>query len=232
MSAWTHVNCNFRLADYNEVTDEDIYKVFGKQLLWGEKFNRDVNYLPRGSEGSLHINIFRENKDLDISVFGDLRDYEDFDGIGDWFNKCCNSFGIKQAYCQVIGSGGFGENFECQKLVSNEIFKVNISFRIDGSPKYQYIKEELIDKCPYFEEMNINIWENPDESCLASTTLVMSGDFDLNAGVDFNMRVNKWFNDSLKKFNIRQAFCQINYANEYSKVHTNSVTFQRFKQRG
>lgn len=50
MSIWTHVNCNFRLADYQVVSDKDIYKVFGKQLLWGEEFNGEEYYLPMGSE--------------------------------------------------------------------------------------------------------------------------------------------------------------------------------------
>ena len=61
MSIWTHVNCNFRLADYQVVSDKDIYKVFGKQLLWGEEFNGEEYYLPMGSEESLHFKILNSH---------------------------------------------------------------------------------------------------------------------------------------------------------------------------
>lgn len=229
MSIWTHVNCNFRLADYQVVSDKDIYKVFGKQLLWGEEFNGEEYYLPMGLEESLHINIFRGNEYLDVSVFGDLRAYEDFDEIGEWFNKCCNSFNIEQAYCQVTDSGGFGKNFECQNVVSSELFTVNISFRLDCSPEYQYIKGELVQKCPFSEKMKVHIWENTDDSCMASTVVIMFGDFDLDEGIEFDMKVKKWFNSSLEKFHVRQAFCQINYANDSSKIYKDKVTFQNFE---
>ena len=36
MSQWTHVAAIFRLDSFGEISDEDIYKVFGKEVTWND----------------------------------------------------------------------------------------------------------------------------------------------------------------------------------------------------
>ena len=116
MSQWTHVNAIFRLDSFGRISDKKIIEVFGKQVDYDKMYsveydeNYDVKdkaqYLPMGSEGTLKMSIWHnpDNHCLastTVSVFGDLRDYSDYNEIKDWFNKCCNSFLIRQAICQV-----------------------------------------------------------------------------------------------------------------------------------
>lgn len=119
MSQWTHVNASFRLNSIGRYDDEELINIFGKSVgFWDmDKIEYDENwevadkekYLPMGSEGSLKMSIWH-NPDTScmasttVSVFGDLRDYNSFDEIEEWFNRCCDAFGnfgIRQAVCQV-----------------------------------------------------------------------------------------------------------------------------------
>ena len=49
-----------------------------------------------------------------VSVFGDLRDYGSFEDIEKWFNKCCDAFCIRQAFCQVEVEGCGTKVFQCK----------------------------------------------------------------------------------------------------------------------
>lgn len=79
---------------------EDIKKVLGPIAMpFGPRKDWDNCTLPCGSEGSLVYNIWENDDDSDIpaftvSVFGDLRDYEETDSIQTWFNQLCDSFPI------------------------------------------------------------------------------------------------------------------------------------------
>lgn len=120
MSQWTHVNASFRLNSLGIISDEMITENFGKSVdyygMYGIEYDENwevkekEKYLPMGSEGSLEISIWH-NPDTScmasttVSVFGDLRDYGSFEEIEEWFNKCCSSFSIRQAICQVNVEG-------------------------------------------------------------------------------------------------------------------------------
>lgn len=137
MSQWTHVNASFRLNSLGRVSDEIITEIFGKSVSYYDMYRieRDEDweikdkekYLPIGSEGSLEMSIWH-NPDAScvasttVSVFGDLRDYGSFDDIEEWFNKCCTSFNIRQAICQVYVEGCGTKVFQygCVKLKSKE----------------------------------------------------------------------------------------------------------------
>ena len=125
MSEWMHVSAIFRLDSFGRIEDEEIIKISGKQVdFWHmNEIEYDENYevkdkeqyLPMGSEGTLKMSIWH-NPDKSslasttVSVFGDLRDFWDFDEIESWFNRCCNSFGkttgVRQAVCQATSSIG------------------------------------------------------------------------------------------------------------------------------
>ena len=113
MSQWTHVAAIFRLDSIGKISDEDIYKVFGKEITWNDLYNydesEDTKTLPMGSEGTLEMSIWH-NPDKSciasttVSVFGDLRDYgeNDINKLKEWFNDSCKQFGTRQAVMHVI----------------------------------------------------------------------------------------------------------------------------------
>lgn len=116
MSQWTHVNASFRLDSFGRIEDAEIINVFGKavdfdhmdELEYDENWevkNKDT-YLPMGSEGTLEMSIWHNPHEscmasTTVSIFGDLRDYDSFEEIEKWFNRCCDYFDIRQAFCQV-----------------------------------------------------------------------------------------------------------------------------------
>lgn len=113
MSQWTHVAAIFRLDSFGTISDESIYKGFGKEVTWNNLCNYDelddIKTLPMGSEGTLEMSIWH-NPDKScmasttVSVFGDLRDYggSDIDKLKEWFNECCEKFLVRQAVMHVI----------------------------------------------------------------------------------------------------------------------------------
>ena len=120
MSQWTHVNACFRLNSFGEMPDEEIISIFGKHVSYKGMSNIEYDenyevkdkekYLPIGSEGTLEMSIWHNPykscmASTTVSVFGDLRDYGDFDEIERWFNKCCNRCWIRQSVCQVEVEG-------------------------------------------------------------------------------------------------------------------------------
>ena len=93
--------------------DEDIYKVFGKEVTWNDLYDYDesdnTKTLPMGSEGTLEMSIWHNSDkgcmaSTTVSIFGDLRDYggSDIDKLKEWFNDCCGQFIVRQAVMHVI----------------------------------------------------------------------------------------------------------------------------------
>lgn len=115
MSNWTHVAAIFRVDHFGFPHEEplDFDKIFGKECLyhssqdlWDEAEKHPEEFLPMGSEGSLHKSVW-ENPDhgciaaYTVSVFGDLRDHDSLDDIIEWFNKTCEKLWIRQAVVTV-----------------------------------------------------------------------------------------------------------------------------------
>lgn len=122
MSNWTHVAGIIRIDDFrsdNETLDFD--KIIGKECtfespneVWEDMERNPCDYLPMGSEGSLRKSVWiNPNKDClaayTISIFGDLRDHDDADGIIKWFREKCNNSGfiIRQAVI-TVGNERYG----------------------------------------------------------------------------------------------------------------------------
>lgn len=133
MSQWTHVNASFRLDSFGRIEDEELIEIFGKsidfyhmgEIEYDEDWEVKDKYLPMGSEGTLEMSIWHNPNEsyiasTTVSIFGDLRDYGDYEEIEKWFNKCCDGFvcgiGIRQAFCQVdvegFGTKVFQRGFE------------------------------------------------------------------------------------------------------------------------
>ena len=115
MSTWTHcagiIRVNAIRLNKNDILDFD--SIVGKECLfdddisvWEDMDEHPENYMPCGSEGSLHKSIW-VNPDTDclaaftVSVFGDLRDYSDVDAIKTWFIGVCNKLFVREAVITI-----------------------------------------------------------------------------------------------------------------------------------
>jgi len=119
MSNWTHVSAVFRVDDICS-QNFDFDKIFGKECIWDDdnwdKFHEAFNearsnpqeFLPMGSEGSLHKTVW-VNPDTSaiarfvITVWGDIRDHESVGEIEDWFRGCCKKLDgwVRQAVIAI-----------------------------------------------------------------------------------------------------------------------------------
>ena len=121
MSVWTHVAGVIRI-DSIRISDDifDFDKVFGKEWTFDDMWDDEPSYkefevnpdafMPSGSEGSLNKSVWI-NPDRNcmsaytITVFGDLRDYDDPDAIISWFKDCCKDVWVRQAVITVETDG-------------------------------------------------------------------------------------------------------------------------------
>lgn len=121
MSVWTHVAGIVRvdgIVCFGDIDfDFDFDKVFGKECLWDSDKDiwddADLNpddYMPMGSEGSLEKSVWI-NPDAycmaryTVSVFGDLRDYDDSKAIIEWFKNSCDKVAVRQAVLTIEVEG-------------------------------------------------------------------------------------------------------------------------------
>ena len=99
MSVWSHVAAIVRIDGLRSLgEDEPNWNViFGKECLfespsevWDDACKHPEKYLPMGSEGTLQKSVW-VNPDRSyaaaytVSIFGDLRDHKDVDGLINWF---------------------------------------------------------------------------------------------------------------------------------------------------
>jgi len=104
------------VIDWDEITGKAIYDGdwcsdddYEQQRIkesW-EAYSKHPNrFMPAGSEGSLQ-RLLWINPDAycaaryTVTVFGDLRDYEDFGAIKEWFDGVCEKCHIRQAVCHA-----------------------------------------------------------------------------------------------------------------------------------
>ena len=119
MSVWTHVAGIIRVDDIRfDNYSPNFDKIVGKECLfessentWRDMQNNPNDYMPYGSEGTLQKSVWIDPDKSSmaaytISVFGDLRDYEEPQPIIDWFIKVCDRFEwIRQAVITVETEG-------------------------------------------------------------------------------------------------------------------------------
>ena len=111
MSIWTHVAAIIRIDSLKGFgmgpqSKEELKKVLGPVARF-DSSDEDWNSctLPCGSEGSLQYAIWENENEhciaaFTVSVFGDLRDYNETGSIEKWFNEFCGKFPIiRQAIC-------------------------------------------------------------------------------------------------------------------------------------
>jgi len=113
MSIWTHVAGTIRVDALRIVEPiPDVMnprKVLGPTNLYDE--DNPKSTLPCGSEGSLNYDIWTNPEEHDmaahtVSIFGDLRDYDNLDEIKKWFEDVVGKLMVRQAVLTASVEGG------------------------------------------------------------------------------------------------------------------------------
>lgn len=130
MSIWTHVNCCIRydriegVMDYPPIESKigNTYDPYSNDEVVD---NRLSNFLmPFGSEGSLNFSVWKNpHKNsfptYTVSIFGDLRDYDNVDELINYFKKITVDSGemIRNAVMEIAVEG------------SDEIILLNVGYK-------------------------------------------------------------------------------------------------------
>lgn len=89
---------------------QDDYERKKMEKDWDAYRKHPKRFMPTGSEGSLQRLVWVNPNHFDmarytVTVFGDLRDYEDHEAIKEWFDSVCSKCHMRQAVCQCDVSG-------------------------------------------------------------------------------------------------------------------------------
>lgn len=110
MSLWTHVSAIARVDSFGEI---DFEKEFGKEVhfdsdenTWRDAEEHPEKYLPLGSEGSLNMSVWETSEENNlarytVSIFGDLRNYYEYNNLINWFKNKLENMMIRQASITV-----------------------------------------------------------------------------------------------------------------------------------
>lgn len=131
MSNWTHVAGIIRvdgIREWDVVNADGLRDIMGKEVhfhdakdVWMDYDEHPEEYLPCGSEGSLHMSIW-ENPNTSsmaaytVSIFGDLRNHDSAMEIIEWFRHKtllidCVSLGVRNACVTATNECNGTENW-------------------------------------------------------------------------------------------------------------------------
>ena len=102
MSQWTHVNGIIRIdaLRFMGMKSPNI----GIPSLWED--DHDAKDIPCGSEGSLNAELWTNPSEnslsaFTVSIFGDLRDYDDVDEIVKYLNQITEGGLVRSGVCEI-----------------------------------------------------------------------------------------------------------------------------------
>ena len=106
MSTWTHVAGCIRVDCLSFETTKEKRKKTAREVI---KIVREN--IPSGSEGPLytdiHINPYLSHlAAFVVTIWGDLRDYDNIEEIENWFNSVCSQLWIRQAVLTIECENG------------------------------------------------------------------------------------------------------------------------------
>ena len=124
MSVWTHVVASIRIDAFRIFDDspnvDTLKSIIGNPCTIND-WNPDTT-IPMGSEGSLEYTIYENpNKShicaFVVTIFGDLRDYDNVDAIYDWLYSLCkkienNEMSIRNSAAQIECENGVIRTFD------------------------------------------------------------------------------------------------------------------------
>jgi len=112
MSQWTHVAGCIRIDDLFNDTASKIKAQFGITCTFDDGEDAlDKCNVPCGSEGSIQYRIEHTGSPYSlswglVSIWGDLRDYNDATAIYEWIKKACDGLMIRSCAVKVDVEGG------------------------------------------------------------------------------------------------------------------------------
>lgn len=117
MSVWTHVAGCIRFDDLRHPgvpsMKQRYVEALGRTFVYGDSMGEDKCTVPCGSEGSLQWSM-KENPCTGsmaayaVSIWGDLRDFDDLDAIQDWFTRCVEGDGFLVRQAVLVSKVEFG----------------------------------------------------------------------------------------------------------------------------
>jgi len=126
MSQWTHVNASIRfdMTSFNEKFKPQL----GEMVLWDDDDDEEMRglpiehfngFIPEGSEGSLQYNIWEGTRESSaanctVSIWGDLRNYDNVEEILEYFNKIVEGKSIRSGVLEIEVGAKFCSVFRYQ----------------------------------------------------------------------------------------------------------------------
>ena len=110
MSQWTHVSGLIRIdaiPSIDGTTINEVEKHFGKTCTYDDGSDAwDACTVPCGSEGSLRYKVERTGNSNElawgtVSIWGDLRDYDNFTAIYEWIKEACKTYMIRSCMVKI-----------------------------------------------------------------------------------------------------------------------------------
>ena len=143
MSQWTHVSGNIRidsLFGIDDLTLEILEEILGKVIDFEDEGEWETK-LPLGSEGSIKYVIWENPREsalahYSVSIFGDLRNYDDVNEIEKWFE------GVLFSKYNII-SRKTKKPFEAHLIIRDAVLSIDVEYQDKVVLVYRHIEKKL-----------------------------------------------------------------------------------------
>lgn len=136
MSEWTHLTGCIRIDTMPNIDDNIFISILKQKFgnTWSLKVvdsRYELCTIPKGSEGSVQYNILKTGSGSSLSwglitIWGDLRDYDDPEEIFKWIKESCNSLDFWIRSCCVEVNVNHSKQYLIHKDKTDEIVMIEI----------------------------------------------------------------------------------------------------------